>query len=187
MHGSQSQRGTQHVETADSTVRRLPGRVRVEDSGRTRQSRAVGPGGRPPPCPDAGPILGTVPVLGLYVPSLWVPLPRGVILTCGHQGRHSAWRLGWASDCLDLSTGLPVAGSAAQCEVRAQVCGGGLWPTAAHTHCVCCGGARLATDPSPPLHLPSVVRAGGEAPTCLPARTAYSRMIKHCLHEVMGC
>ena len=128
MHGSQSQRGTQHVETADSTVRRLPGRVRVEDSGRTRQSRAVGPGGRPPPCPDAGPIWGTVPVLGLYVPSLWVPLPRGVILTCGHQGRHSAWRLGWASDCLDLSTGLPVGGSAAQCEVRAQVCGGGSGP-----------------------------------------------------------
>lgn len=50
-----------------------------------------------------------------------------------------------------------------------------------HPPTLCRGGTRMATDPSPP-HLPSV----GGAPTCLPGRTASSRVIKHCLHEVMG-
>lgn len=174
------------------------GCVRGEDSGRTRQSRAVGPGGRPPPCPDVGPVWGTVPVLGLRPQSLGPAAPGchthmwppGATFPAEAQPPPTAW-----ISVLDLP------GEGAQ-RPGAQVKASRLFPSQiplevngrvqreprgsgpqlpTPTHCVCRGGTQVAADPSPP-HLPS---AGG-APTCLPGRTASSRMIKHCLHGVMG-
>lgn len=110
----------------DSTVRRLcQGRVRVEDSRITRQSRAVGPGGRPPPCPDAGPCPGALRSQPLG--------PRCPGVSYSHvTTRGDIPHGGWASDCLDLGAGLPAGAQ----RPRAQVRGRALARSCPHPLCV---------------------------------------------------
>lgn len=121
MPGSQPQRGThtalrdgrllsgdcQGVSMAgESTVRRLcQRRVRVEDSRRTRQSRAVGPRGRPPPCPDAGPCPGALrsQPLGPAVPGCHTHMwPPGATFPV-EAGPPTAWI--WVLACLRVLSG----------------------------------------------------------------------------------
>lgn len=199
MRGSQSQRGAL-TQRSDSRQYRQ-GTARRVSVGRTagepgRAGPSV-PGGRPPPCPDAGRVWGKVPVLGLRPQSVGPAVP-GCHTHMWPPGATPAEAqpppTAWIS-VLDLP------GEGAQ-RPSAQVKAPRLFPSQipleandgvqreprgsdpqlpTPTHSVCRGGTRMATDPSPP-HLPSV----GGAPTCLPGRTASSRVIKHCLHEVMG-